>query len=92
MSAASPGRSPSPADFLKSDLRPEKIRFEVGCNPRSQLPEVQSAGVFVFEVGDECSSVLDETGVFSDPNLQDSTLAELVAAPEDEADAIAVAK
>jgi hypothetical protein len=31
-----------------------------------------------FEVLDERSSVLDETGVFSDPDLKNPTLADLV--------------
>ena len=86
------GWSPSPASLDEADLRPEKIRFKVFCNPRSQLPGVQSASVGVLQVLDEGSAVLNESCVASDPDLEDTTLAELVCAPEDEAHAVAVAK
>lgn len=92
MSSSSLCGAPSPSSFDEADLGPEKIRRKVFRNPRSQLPGVQLASVGVFEVIDEGSAVLDESSVLADPNLKDPDFAEGVGAPEDEADAIVIAK
>lgn len=92
MSAGSLCWSPSPSSLLEANLRPENIRREVLSNPRSQLPEVQSASVVFFQVLDESSAVLNESSVASHPDLQDAAFAYSVAGPQHEAHAIVVAK
>lgn len=53
---------------------------------------MEPAGVFLLQVVNECSAVLNEASVSPDPDLEDPTLAELVGAPEQKANAITVAK